>query len=66
MGAVRRKVHGKNTTRSMRVEIVPMTALPLDLAADPKPMLPLPLKTEMTAPVAANGDSPYYPISQPG
>ena len=33
-GAVGCKVHGKNTTRSMRVEIVPMTALPLDLAAD--------------------------------
>ncbi|WP_157758030.1 hypothetical protein [Bacteroides ovatus] len=36
-GAVGCKVHGKNTTRSMRVEIVPMTAQPPDLEADVKP-----------------------------
>ena len=36
-GAVGCKVQGKNTTRSMRVEIVPLTAQPPDLEADGKP-----------------------------
>ncbi len=36
-GAVGCKVQGKNTTRRMRVEIVPLTAQPPDLEADGKP-----------------------------
>ena len=36
-GAVGCKVRGKNTTRRMRVEIVPLTAQPPDLEADGKP-----------------------------
>ena len=36
-GAVGCKVQGKNTTRRMRVEIVPLTAQPPDLEADVKP-----------------------------
>ena len=36
-GAVGCKVRGKNTTRRMRVEIVPLTAQPPDLLADIKP-----------------------------
>ena len=36
-GAVGCKVQGKNTTRKMRVEIVPLTAQPPDLEADVKP-----------------------------
>lgn len=36
-GAVGCKVQGKNTTRRMRVEIVPLTAQPPDLASDVKP-----------------------------
>ena len=36
-GVVGCKVQGKNTTRRMRVEIVPLTAQPPDLEADGKP-----------------------------